>query len=210
MKKLVALLSTVLLFGMTGAASAYTIDYLSISDGNGGFLTPHSGAQVETFDAAPVFSWSGNGGIVSGSVPNVTAAPFGQSAPDSTNYVSVPNGSRTATGFTMSNYLGLWWGSVDSYNTIDFYNGATLVASITGDDAINPSPANGNRTAPGTNLYVNIHDLPHFDSFTLSSSTFAFEADNIAVGVVPEPGTMMLLGAGFLGLAIYGKRRKNV
>jgi len=26
---------------------------------------------------------------------------------------------------------------------------------------------------------------------------------------VPEPGTIMLLGAGFLGLAVYGKRRKN-
>lgn len=27
---------------------------------------------------------------------------------------------------------------------------------------------------------------------------------------VPEPGTMVLLGAGFLCLAIYGKRRRNV
>jgi hypothetical protein len=33
--------------------------------------------------------------------------------------------------------------------------------------------------------------------------------DSATANPVPEPGTMMLLGAGFLGLAIYGKRRKN-
>jgi len=208
MKKLVATLGAFMLFAMSGVASAYTIHYGSVSDGNGGFDNPY-GFQSETFDAPLIFSWSGSGSVTSGSIPNVTAAPFGQVAPDSTQYVTIPAGTRTATGFGLSNYLGLWWGSVDTYNTLDFYNGATLVASITGSDAINPSVANGNRVAPSTNLYVNILGLPDFDSFAMSSSNIAFEADNIAVGVVPEPGTMMLLGAGFLGLAIYGKRRRN-
>jgi hypothetical protein len=40
-------------------------------------------------------------------------------------------------------------------------------------------------------------------------SSFEFEATGDSAAPVPEPGTMLLLGAGFFVLAIFGKRRIN-
>jgi len=52
----------------------------------------------------------------------------------------------------------------------------------------------------GTDLYdFEIDAVSHVSQFNGDGGT-----------PVPEPGTMLLLGAGFLGLAIYGKRRRNV
>jgi hypothetical protein len=211
MKRFLNLFSVlVLLLGLSGVANAaYTINYLYDVSGNE-FTSPYSGAIVETFDGASLlWSWSGNGAVVSGSTSQ-NAAPYGVSSADVTKYVTVPknngSGSYTATLGADYNYFGIWWGSVDTYNTLSFYDGATLVASFTGSQAINPSAANGNQTAPSTNLYVNFLDLPTFNSFTMTSTSYAFEADNIAVGNVPEPTTLMLLGLGLVGLA--GVRRK--
>lgn len=59
---------------------------------------------------------------------------------------------------------------------------------------------------------VNINEDLGIESATnikAVSHVTEFDAPGDDAATVPEPGTMMLLGAGCLGLAIYGKRRKN-
>ncbi|GFO58513.1 hypothetical protein GMST_08380 [Geomonas silvestris] len=214
MKKFVAVLVGGMVFGLAGMASAYTLNYNYQLDGNGGMTSPYASVLVETFDAGDTLNLtlSGDFNIVQGNASGLHAAPTGPSGQDQTNYLTVPNarstGSTFATGFGTANYLGLWWGSIDVYNTFNFYNNNVLVQSFTGSQV--STLANGSWTNPATNKYVNILDLPDFDKIEFVSTQYAFETDNIAVGtVVPEPGTMMLLGAGFLGLAIFVKRRKS-
>ena len=223
MKKFSVVLSAfVLLLGLSGAAGAYNIDYAYINIANQ-FTSPYaglSGTVTENFDPGPSWTWTGDGAFVTGDLSGVYSAPMGVDGinKDATRFVTVPTNLDVPNSFRATNlggtytYLGLWWGSVDYLfnginNELKFYNGDDVVETITGAQAINPSNANGNQTAPGTNLYVNIYNLPLFDSFELSSNRFAFEADNFTVGQVPEPGTMMLLGTGLVGLAGLGRKK---
>ncbi|HBG07857.1 MAG TPA: hypothetical protein DDY22_20450 [Geobacter sp.] len=45
--------------------------------------------------------------------------------------------------------------------------------------------------------------------FSTQGQGTSFSAESNALTPVPEPSTLMLLGAAFFGLAIYGKRRNN-
>lgn len=72
----------------------------------------------------------------------------------------------------------------------------------------------GNSTTPGFQgfFYLTFGDTLSLiaDSLLATNGGGSTTISNLSVTEpVPELGTMMLLGAGLLGLTIFGKRRKN-
>jgi VCBS repeat-containing protein len=135
------------------------------------------------------FTGSGDAGVVNGS-SGVSVAPFVGPLPgqaDITNYLSIgANGTETITFATEQDVFGLYWGSVDSYNTISFYNGAQLVGSYTGAE-ISPLLSNGAKGSFSSNGYVEFPDLAAFNKVVLATGDEnAFEVDNISAGFVSQ------------------------
>ena len=158
-----------------------TFDGVSlVGTGRGNFQSAALGAT---------FSASGNSGVVIGS-SSVSAAPFVGPLPgskDATKYLSIGGGgTETITFASEKNAFGLYWGSLNSYNTIKFYDGTTLVASYTGSE-ISPLFPTGNQGSFSSNGYVEFSGLHPFDKVVLSSSSNAFEIDNISAGNIPAP-----------------------
>ncbi len=177
-----------------------------------------------------VVTFSPDAQVVTGSVTNQYAEPYlsgnngtGFGSPDQPNGIDmtryITSGSAGSVGGAqvtmklpaLEVYFGLLWGSVDTYNTLSFFNGNTLVGTVTGS-GVTGSP-NGNQGVQGT-LYVNISSDLAFDTVVATSSQYAFEFDNIAYDTkdpfqpIPEPGTLLLLGSSLLGLSAKLRRRR--
>lgn len=227
MKKL--LLASSLAFLVTAGLRADTFSLTAI---NGGAPT---GTTLINFDSFALgnssqsegilsVSFSGPAKVVNGSVTNQYAAPFlsggngagfgpgGTNQPDgqdTTNYLTSGIGSITFSFTSAQKYIGFLWGSVDTFNSLEFWHAGSLVGSFTGTDVT--ASANGNQGASGT-YYVNINDLSgSFDTVIAKSTTNAFEIDNVSYDArqhVPDNGaTLALLGVALAGLALL--RRKS-
>ncbi|HWV15336.1 MAG TPA: PEP-CTERM sorting domain-containing protein [Cellvibrio sp.] len=198
--------TAVALWAIAVGASAAPV--VSLSKGNQ-VTTQVADAVTVDFNAGCGYaSCSGNYKIVSGSLPGAYTQPFAIDSP----YLSLANPSaaiHTAVFDlgTTANYFGLFWGSIDDYNSITFYRDNVELASVSGAD-IAGKQANGNSVGFASNRYVNFdfgNDV--YDTVRLSSSNFAFESDNHAYKstFVPEPVNLVLMA---LGVFCLGAARR--
>jgi hypothetical protein len=173
-----------------------------------GLTTQVDGAIVVDFEGDGPGSYSGAGRVVNFS-DSTTAAPAG----DSTYYytVSYGVGTFTAAAGASYDYFGLYWGSIDDYNWLNFYSNGSLIASINGLDVLQAGTKLGDQRSAGSNRYVNFFFDTTFDRIDFASTSYAFESDNHAFGrtsSVPEPATLGLMALGLLGAAAARRRKR--
>lgn len=211
--------------------SAYA-DTLSINASVGGaavgspklnFDLLNLGSATQVVDSTLTVSFSGTGAgvvqggsgqyappVVSGSNGMGFGSPNQAAGPDATRYLSTGIGSVIFNFSAPVDYFGLLWGSVDNYNLLSFYNGNDLVGSVSGTQVW--SAANGDQGVNGT-FYVNIHDLDGtFNKVVATSSSYAFEIDNVAYKTktqsVPDSGaTIAMLGFACAALGLIRRKR---
>lgn len=162
------------------------------------------------------------GGIVSGNLSGQYAAPAADADGDQalgndrddTDYLSVggtnePGPVTFKFKYPIISTFGFLWGSIDDYNTINFFKKGALLASFTGLDIL--KPANGDQGATGTAFVnfkgndVNNPENDYFDTVELLSSQAAFEIDDVRYEEVPTPALL----PGLIGIGVAALRKRK-
>jgi hypothetical protein len=191
------------------------------------------GVITETFDSY------GNGSYTSinSSIGTYTAPSPGLAIvkPDDfggafqTQYMSVgaqsTQTSATLTFNSSQNYFGLYWAALDAQNSVQVFNGATLLATID-ETTLNPmllstggpnglghygNPNTGADTSEAF-VYVNItttgNDAITSIDFLNNGTGTGFESDNHSLRAVPEPSSIVALSIGSFAVLGAGIRRR--
>lgn len=192
----------------------------------GGCTAASVNTQAGSFTSG-VATFSGSGFIVNNTPGNPSPANgiSAQPANDASNYMSlIPSlstnpATETITFAPNTTYssFGLYWGSVDTYNAIDFYLGNSQVAgaSLSGNTGALGVVSFGDQFSLNSNVYVTISGIV-FDKVVLKSTGNSFEFDNLQISgpgqinpAVPEASTWAMMILGFLGVGFVSYRRRS-
>jgi hypothetical protein len=226
MKKFLAAIVVTTVIALQAPAYAAVVNISTIPGPalSPGFLGGVEGSTYITFEDVAVgtsgaftsagFNFSGMGSVQNTNVSGSYAPPAGDTSRFFTVGFDGQAGLKEATLTLTSSYtkFGLYWGSIDAYNTITFLKNGVEVASFTGSD-VPQGNANGNQQNASANRYVNFDFVSDsFNSVVFRSTTPAFEMDNLALaGHAPELSTwaMMLFGFAGVGFVAYRRARKG-
>ena len=163
-------------------------------------------------------TFSGLGRVVKGNLVNQYAAPASKAAgstsgglTNNTPYLTLggsgePGPVTLEFKFPIIERLGFLWGSVDDYNSVEFFRGADTRGFFTGLDVL--QPANGSQQPDGT-YFVNFvadNEDDWFDKVVFTSTQAAFEIDDIRYTEIPTPA--LLPGLVGMGVAAFRKRKQ--
>jgi hypothetical protein len=153
-----------------------------------------------------------------GSIGGVYQSPFNNTGlADTQTYFSVGgasgvNGAPSPVTLTFGgpvDTFSILWGSIDSYNTIEFFSGATSLMAFTGTDIINQFALGGSPINYEQVALLNFSDfgMDGLTSVQFSSSQAAFEFA-LAPAPIPLPASALLLLGGLGGLGVISRQRK--
>jgi hypothetical protein len=209
----------------TAPAWAVPID---ISAGDPGTLLPSDdSATLLTFNelaVGPLPSYEFDGGTLSGSGAiedksevNKFAQPDGIDGNFLTVSLPEPAGSVQFNFSKPNNYFGLYWGSLDPYNSITFSYRGNSIGTFSGTEIADMLglTADGHWSSPSSNRYVNFYTGGNpYDEVTLGTTNYAFEVANVAFGDpptnVPEPSSLALLASFLMCSSLFHVYRRHI